>query len=288
MMRVTITGTGTPIMVPGRAGPGVLIETSGGLKLQFDVGRATSLRLTEARVALPDLTAVFITHHHSDHMAGLADLAMSFWLEQWGETTPPLLVHVPDGPAVAIADGVLTPWRQEMEMRAAHTGRSDIARIQVEAFDAREDPTLVFHAGEVTVRAGLVSHEPVVPAVGYHIETPDGAVAISGDTKVCAGLERLAAGCDLLVQEVFRADAVSAGLLSDPESIAAYHSDVAELGAMADRAGVGAVVLTHVIPPPVDAEDKVAVINDIRRAGFHGPVAVADDLDHFELNSRSA
>ena len=285
MTRVTITGTGTPIMVPGRAGPGVLIETGDGLKLQFDVGRATSLRLTEARVALPDLTAVFITHHHSDHMVGLADLAMSFWLEQWGEATPPLLVHVPDGPGAAIANGVLTPWQQEMEMRAAHTGRPSVARIDVQAFDASPEPSLVFRSGEVAVRAALVSHEPVVPAVGYRIDTPGGSIAISGDTKICPGLEQLAAGCDLLVQEAFRANAVSGELLSDPESIGAYHSDVAELGAMADRAGVGTLVLTHVIPPPADAEDKVAVINDIRRAGFHGPVVVAEDLDHFELNS---
>jgi hypothetical protein len=48
---VTITGTGVPHLAPGRAGPGVPIE-HGDVRLQFDAGRATALRLTEAGVKM--------------------------------------------------------------------------------------------------------------------------------------------------------------------------------------------------------------------------------------------
>ena len=48
--------------------------------------------------------------------------------------------------------------------------------------------------------------------------------------------------------------------------------------------GVGTLLLTHVIPPPTSAESKVAIINDIRRAGYRGPVVVADDLDHVDFS----
>ena len=44
--RVTVTGTGTPIATPNRAGPGVLVS-HGSTQLQFDAGRSTVMRLTE-------------------------------------------------------------------------------------------------------------------------------------------------------------------------------------------------------------------------------------------------
>lgn len=287
MVRVTITGSGTPVMVPGRAGPGALVEVGDDIKLQFDVGRATSLRLTEAGVKLPDLTAVFITHHHSDHMSGLAELAMSFWLEQWGDTSPPLQVIAPAGQAADIAEHSLDIWQDEMTIRAAHTGRRNNAWIDVTRFEAGPEMTVVMEIGDVRVSAIAVRHEPIVPAVAYRVDTPAGSVVISGDTAVCPALEKIADHATVLVQEAFRSSAVPEGYLSDPEAIAAYHSDVGQIGEMAARAGVGTLLLTHVIPPPETPEVKVGIVNDIRRAGYHGPVIVADDLDHVGFSPHS-
>lgn len=283
MMRVTITGTGTPIMVPGRAGPGVVVQIDDGVVLQFDVGRGTTLRLTEAGLKLPDITAVFITHHHSDHLVGLSDLAMSHWLEQQPDQLNALHLVAPDGPAADIAERVLDPWQSEMTLRAAHTGRSANAQIEVTRFEATETIAPVFAVGEVTVSAVQVRHEPVIPAVAYRVDTPAGSVAISGDTAVCPNLERIATGAAVLVQEAFHKNALPEGLLSDPEAIAEYHSELNEIGEMADRAGVGTLMLTHLIPPPQGPADKVSFVNEIKRAGYHGPVVVADDLDTISI-----
>ena len=73
---VVLTGTGMPHAQPGRAGPGVMVR-HGELVLQFDAGRATVLRLVEAGVRPGDVDAVFITHHHSDHLTGLVDLVFT-------------------------------------------------------------------------------------------------------------------------------------------------------------------------------------------------------------------
>lgn len=70
---VVITGTGVPHVAPGRAGPGVLVSC-GDVHIQFDAGRATALRLVEAGVRAGDLDALFVTHHHSDHLTGLTDV----------------------------------------------------------------------------------------------------------------------------------------------------------------------------------------------------------------------
>ncbi len=284
MMRVTITGTGTPIMVPGRAGPGVVVQAGDDIALQFDVGRGTSMRLTEARIGLTDLTAVFITHHHSDHLVGLSDLAMSHWLEHPADQIEALPVVAPDGAAADIAERLLEPWQDEMTLRAAHTGRPTNASIHVIRFTAAERVQEVFATGDVTVSAIAVRHEPVIPAVAYRVDSPSGSVVISGDTAVCPNLEAIATDATVLVQEAFRPNAIPDGLLTDPEATGAYHSELGEIGAMADRAGVGTLFLTHLIPPPTSPEDKVGFVNDIRRAGYHGPVVVADDLDSIGIS----
>ncbi|NND03723.1 MAG: MBL fold metallo-hydrolase [Acidimicrobiia bacterium] len=284
MVRVTITGSGTPLMIPGRAGPGVLVEVEPDVKLQFDCGRATTLRLTEAGVKLPDITAVFLTHHHSDHMVGLPDLAMSYWLEQWGNGVSPLEVVAPLGPAADYAARALDLWDSEMTIRAAHTGRTSNASISVSPFAASDSAQTVFESGDVRVTSVAVRHEPVVPAVAYRVEAPAGSVVISGDTAVCPTLESLAGEATVLVQEVFRSKALPEGMLSDPKSIGAYHSDVTQVGEMAARAGVGTLLLTHVIPPPTSPQAKVDIVNDIRRAGYRGPVIVADDLNHVDFS----
>lgn len=171
-----------------------------------------------------------------------------------------------------------------MTIRSAHTGRAVNASINVSAFAASDKAQEVFESGDVKVSSASVRHEPIVPAVAYRVDSPAGSVVISGDTAVCPTLESLAQEATVLVQEVFRSRALPEGLLSDPQSIASYHSDVTQVGEMADRAGVGTLLLTHVIPPPTSAESKVDIINDIRRAGYRGPVVVADDLDHVDFS----
>ena len=59
---VTITGSGTPIPSPDRAGPGVLVQC-GDVNLQFDAGRSTLMRLAAMGVWPGQLNGVFVTHH---------------------------------------------------------------------------------------------------------------------------------------------------------------------------------------------------------------------------------
>jgi len=280
---VTITGTGTPIARPGLAGPGVLVRHRS-TALQFDCGRSTVTRLVEAGLALADLSAMFLTHHHSDHVVGLADLVMTRWLEDIsGDGGPPLAVFAPDGEAAELAERILAPWEREIRLRARHSGRTTHPAPNVHRFPATTTPTAVFTGDSVEVSAVAVHHEPVVPAVGYRIVTPDGAVVVSGDTRVCREIEDLAAGASVLVHEAFRLEGTQ-GLLRDPEALAAYHADTIELGALAARADVDTLVLTHLIPPLDAPGDETGFSMDIVRGGFTGTVLVASDLTTVELS----
>ncbi len=135
-------------------------------------------------------------------------------------------------------------------------------------------------ADGVLVTAVAARHEPIVPAAAYRIDAPDGSVVVSGDTRVCVEVERLAAGADILVHEAVRPAGLPPHLagLSYVDAIVAYHADSVELGALAARAGVGTLVLTHLLPQPQSDAEEAAFAADVRRGGFTGPVVVARDL----------
>lgn len=281
MTELVITGTGVPHLAPGRAGPGALVR-HGDVVLQFDAGRATALRLCEAGVRMDQLSALFVTHHHSDHLTGLTDVLFARWLER-PDGFVPLPVVAPFGPATRFLERMMDPWVDDLQVRMEHVGRADRPDPQVLGFEVGTGPAIVWshEASGVTVTACAVHHEPVLPAVAYRIDTPDGAVVISGDTRVCDEVAELAAGADVLVHEAFRRDAVRPFFEARPhlEHIAAYHADTVELGAMAERIGVPRLVLTHLIPAPAPGLGTEAdFADDVRRGGYTGEVIVAADL----------
>lgn len=272
---ITLTGTGVPIPTAGRAGASALVQAEG-LALQFDAGRAVALRWADAGLDCGALSAIFLTHHHSDHLVGLADLVFASW-ETDGPN--PLPVVAPLGPAADFARALLDPWRADIDVRMQHVEGSRLERgpaVDVRAFGVRREPTEVWRAGEVAVHAVGVHHEPVVPAVAYRVTTPGGRVAISGDTVVCEEMEELARGCDVLVHEV-----ALGRLRTESERtrlIAEYHADARELGAMAQRAGVATLMLTHMVPSPATDEEERVFADEVRDGGFTGELLVGRDL----------
>jgi ribonuclease Z len=282
---VTITGTGVPIITAGRAGPGVVVKHRDTI-LQFDAGRATALRLSEAGVETSNLTALFITHHHSDHLTGLCDVVFSRWVAMMADHIP-LPIVAPIGPSTTYVEHMLDVWADDIAVRLEHTGRPDGPEPDVIGFDASTEPREVWSEGDVRVIAAAVRHEPVTPSVAYRIETPDGAVVISGDTRVCEEVESLAAGAQVLVHEAFRTKVLSPLFEARPqlERIADYHSDTHELGAMAQRIGVPMLMLTHLIPAPSAPEQVAGFESDLREGGFTGDVIVCADLDSVAIDS---
>jgi len=273
--QVIITGTGTPVPVPKRAGPGVLVR-HGDIAMQFDAGRGTAIRLAEAGVAVGDLSAVFLTHYHSDHVVGLQDLVLTHWVTDYADHAEPLDVVAPSGPSTRYLEHMLAPC---LEVRALHSPRSPDPKLNIVGFDVPESPALVWERGDVKVFAGQVRHEPVIGAVGYRIETPDGVVTITGDTKVCPEVAVLAAGSDIVVYEAMRLHGVPEGL----RHIAEYHSVTHEIGRQMEEVGIARLMLTHLIPQPKNDEEKQLFVDEVRAAGYTGELIVCDDLSSMTL-----
>jgi ribonuclease Z len=275
---VVITGTGVPHLAPGRAGPGVLVR-HGETALQFDAGRATALRLCEAGTQPQQLSALFVTHHHSDHLTGLVDVVFSRWLQSHGRHVP-LTIVAPAGPAFRYLERMLEPWEDDIAIRKQHADRDDDPDPVLVAFDASSEPGVVWENDDIRVEARLVHHEPVTPAVAYRIHTPDGVVVISGDTIACDEVAELAKGADVLVHEAFRRRLLEPvyKAMSHLSKLAAYHADTPEVGRVAAEANVGTLVLTHLIPSPRNDKERQGFADDVRGGGYEGTLIVADDL----------
>lgn len=276
---VTLTGTGVPHAAPGRAGAGVLVR-HGDVALQIDAGRATVLRMMEAGVSPTALTALFVTHHHSDHVVDLADVVLTRWIQENLHKAGPLPIVVPAGPAARFVERMLDAYDDDVHVRREHTGNGEV-RLDIRPFTPGPVPVRVWESadGAVTVDAVAVHHEPVEAAVAYRVTTPDGAVVVSGDTRVCDEVMSLAAESDVLVHEACRKRALAGAIAGSPfESIFDYHADSVELGERAERWGVRHLLLTHLIPSPRTPEEAAKFAADVRAGGYTGEVTVGEDL----------
>ncbi len=279
---VIITGTGSPLVQADIAGPGVLVR-HGDLALQFDAGRNTLARITATDTHIKDLTAVFLTHYHSDHVVGLQDIVLSHWVHDFEDDYGRFDVVAPNGATVRLCERMLDAWDEDLAVRAEHGGgRSAEPKMDVIGFDVPDRPTEVWSNGDVRVLAGQVRHEPVEGAVGYRVETPDGAVVITGDTLACDEVADLSGGADVVVYDTMRHDFVLNHFPPAMRYITEYHADIFEIGEQMQALGIPTVMLTHLIPA-VNLEGGDGFESDIRAAGYTGNVMVCNDLDKLVL-----
>src|SRR5690242_12685249 len=92
-LKVTLLGTGTPSPRMDRFGPSILVE-AGNEKLLFDCGRGATQRLAQLKIPFSEVTSLFLTHLHSDHVVGIPDLWLTGWI---GGRKAPLQVRGPAG-----------------------------------------------------------------------------------------------------------------------------------------------------------------------------------------------
>jgi ribonuclease Z len=234
-----------------------------------DCGRSVTQRALEADLDLSSLLAVLITHHHSDHVSDLASLAITRFI---GGASTPLRVIAPLGPSSRFAVSCLNGYEDQAFYSQRKAGSSERPALDVEPFASSPEPVVVLSDGHWLVQSAAVDHHPMEAAVGYRIQIDDAAVAVSGDTVVCDGVRNLARHADILVHEALRSDQVSAAAL-------AWNASARSVGALAESARVGHLVLTHLLPPPANEADERAFVDEARSGGYEGPILTPSDLD---------
>ena len=94
MIEVTLLGTGSPIPDARRAGPSTLVR-AGGQTFLIDCGRGVQQRLTAAGAGAAGLTALLLTHLHSDHIADLGDGRIPRWVTAFTKQVPLAVIGRP-------------------------------------------------------------------------------------------------------------------------------------------------------------------------------------------------
>ena len=281
-MRVTLLGTGCPVVSTERFGPAQIIR-HGDTTVLVDCGSGVTQRLLAAGTSGARVDALLLTHLHSDHVVDLFQLIISSWHQ--GRDRPQR-VFGPRGTR-AYVEGLMRLWRPELEQRIAHEKRPSIAALEVEVEEIAGGQSLVL--GNLAADVVEVDHKPVKEAFGFVFAPAAGdgpRIALSGDTRRCEALIAAARGVEVLVHEVFihRDLPVVPGVRTAETvaSVAGYHTLSGEVGKIAAEAGVGCLVLTHFVPPGCDRQ---ALLDEVA-ADFAGPVVIGEDLMTIDAASR--
>ncbi|MGA1361784.1 MAG: MBL fold metallo-hydrolase [Ilumatobacteraceae bacterium] len=279
-MKVTLLGTGSPLPSATCAGPSTLVQAAG-QNIVVDAGRGVIMRLVGAMCPPPLVSAVLLTHLHSDHICDLNDIVTTRWVASPAAT--PLEVYGPVG-TQRMVDGLLAMLALDEGYRLEH--HDDLrAGIGMKVNVTEVSPGDSFAIGDVSVSVHRTDHRPVAPTVGFRIEAEGKCAALAGDTVPCAELDEMCRNADVYVQTVLREDLVRqfAGLVPTGArflDILDYHSTVEQAGQTAARAGVRTLVLTHFVPalqPGQEDEWRAMAAQH-----FTGDIVVGPDLTAVE------
>jgi ribonuclease Z len=276
-MKVTLLGTAGPEYFPDRLGIATLVEANGE-KLLFDVGRGTNQRLYQSGINPKDITNIFLTHLHSDHIEGLPDLWMTPWfllgrdhgLELWG----------PDG-IEAMVGGMRAMFGHDLNARVNKFNPIENLAIATHIVG---DGAVVFQKNGVSVTAFSVEHADGNPAFGYTVDSNGHRVLLSGDTTLNENLIKHGMGADLIVHNVI---AFSDRLSEMPEmkGVLAKLTTPEQAAEVFKRTRPKLAVYSHIVTKELQgAKSEDQIIERTRAAGYGGPLVMGVDRMSFEIS----
>ena len=273
-LHVALCGAGGPMPAPNASGPCVAVVAGDQLFI-VDAGTDGVRNLGRMGYQVGDITAVFITHFHSDHIDTLGEMATIRWAA--GSNPAPLPVYGPSGVETVVA-GFNMAYSNDFAYRHEHHGDL-VAPLKSAGLTAQPFPlpvdaqlTRVFEANGLTVDALGVDHLPVDPAVGYLFTYKGRTALITGDTDKSAVIEQHAKGVDLLVHEALAPNLVmmmnaaaarngNAVMEKITVDVLDYHASPKEAAETARDAGVGHLLYYHIVPPLVIPGQELLFLN---------------------------
>jgi ribonuclease BN (tRNA processing enzyme) len=285
---ITLGTAAGPMANAARAQPATLLRWPGGMVL-VDAGDGVTDQMARAGIDAVPLRHVVITHIHADHVGGLfALLARRYQL-----IDPPITIHGPPGTRAMVAGmlAAMAPLAITSPALPGQPARDPAAGVTVEEISDGADSQI---AG-VRVRAVANSHylsgkEAPDPAqaqsLSLRFDLPGRSIVITGDTGPSAAVTTLAQGADVLVASILDLDAAVATIRASrpaaPEAFfraakahfAQHHLSPVAAGQLAQAAGVGRIVFTHIGITPA----RMAVAQAELAQHWHGPVVFAADL----------
>lgn len=268
----------------------------GGRPYLIDAGYGVLGRIAESGISFLDIPEIFLTHLHDDHVADLPALIGHQWTQ--GRIAP-TRIWGPHGTR-AMVEAALAFNQANTEIRMVDEGRVVDPRQLFSGHDVALEaagPLIVMEDDRIRVTATSNTHYPpegmaAMPhrSQSLRFDAADRSVVFSGDTAYSEQLVSLARDADVLVceamqveimQQLFQEMRASGKYQDNPDGILHHiistHTPLADAGRMAQEAGVGLLVLNHLIPGALRDVDDSSYIDAIR-PHFGGRIIVGRDL----------
>ena len=214
-MRITFLGTADGVPRPGRRLTSTMIEAAGNYYF-IDMGCQVMNHVVERAIPSEAIKAVFVTHMHGDHTAGLFEFTDLF---NWYFKGDPVVYFLKEG-----AGRLMAEWNASLN----HESKTSFGTVREGAF---------YDDGAVRVIAVPTTHIP--DAFAYIVEAEGKRVFFSGDFNIR----------DV---DAFTA-ALSEGKTPDLLVLEAAHPDPILLRGMIEALGVRRVYFNHVAPYRADS-----------------------------------
>jgi ribonuclease BN (tRNA processing enzyme) len=274
--KLILLGTGTPFADPTKSGPSLAIVVNNTSYI-VDCGPGVVRRAAEAsKLGFPSLEAaqlktLFITHLHSDHTIGLADIILTPAVL---DRNAPIRIYGPVG-SKKMTDDLMTAYKEDIAIRINGLEKGDAIAYQVYTNEIKEGQ--IYKDSNLTVTAFNVQHGQWDNAFGFVFQTKDKKIVISGDCTYSENLIKYAKDCDILVHEVYS----DAGLKKRTQRWQDYHStfhtSTYQLADIANKVKPKLLILNHQLTFGTSLQSLL----DELKSKYAGPVVNGADLDVF-------
>ncbi len=267
---VQILGSGGPRLSPDRASSSYLLWINAQARILVDMGGGAFLRFGQAQARLSDLSLVAISHLHADHVS---DLPALLWLSNQARKQP-LRIVGPSGnnqapPFATFLTRLFDEKNGAFPLLAPTLGGAQAdhgggVRLDVEVTDVtKAQRSTVFDRDGMIVTALGIPHGNV-PTLAYRVDTHGVSVVFSSDqTGTSPRFVDFARGAHVLIMHL----AVAAGTTNH-----LLHASPAVVGRVAQDAGVGQLILSH-----IGSFDLDSAIVELKKF-YTGPLTIGADL----------
>ena len=274
--KLVLLGTGSPFADPAKSGPSLAIVVNNTSYI-VDAGPGLVRRAAQAKeLGFPSLDAaqlktLFITHLHSDHTIGLADIILTPAVL---DRNAPITIYGPTGIKKMTAD-LMRAYKEDIAIRINGLEKGDAIAYQVNTNEIKEGE--IYKDSNLTVTAFKVKHGQWENAFGFVFQTKDKKIVVSGDCTYSENLIKYAKDCDILVHEVYS----DAGLKKRTQRWQDYHStfhtSTFQLADIANQVKPKLLVLNHQLTFGTTLQSLL----DEVQSKYKGVVVNGSDLDVF-------
>jgi ribonuclease BN (tRNA processing enzyme) len=241
-------GTGTILSADYESCSSILMETTEE-KILLDCGPGTLQQLHRRKILTSELTQVFITHFHPDHISDLIPLLFT-------------LANLPQDPITMVQVWGPPGFDQFMEGMSFSYG-SWLQSSRFKYSEMKSSPLLLKNFRVIWLK---VNHSP--ESIGYRFEFKNHSVSFSGDSGYCPELITLAKNADLAIMECSYPD----------DRARENHLTPSQVGEIALRANPARLAITHLYPETL----AVSPLETIRKF-YAGKSFLSRDMEKVEL-----